>query len=95
MTERTLELVPPAGERFTRMSTAGCEPEVLYLDLDGDGVPDAVRVTTSEVLHATRDGRGNVVHVTSELVEGIGDDGRARSTMPSSRVEIQPFIDAT
>jgi hypothetical protein len=94
MTQRRLELVPPTAEPPARVSVAFREPEVRYLDLDGDGVPDAVRITETRVLGATRDGRGQVVQVVSELVSGIGDDGLARSTQPSSRVEVQRRVDA-
>ena len=94
MIQRRLQLVPPTADHSARESVPFREPEVQYLDLDGDGVPDAVRITETRVLGATRDGRGQVVQTVSELVSGIGDDGLARSTQPSSCVEILRRVDA-
>jgi hypothetical protein len=47
------------------------EPE--YLDLDGDGVPDAVR-TTERIDYEV--GGAEVVETVRELDREIGDDGR-------------------
>jgi hypothetical protein len=94
MTERRLELVRPPVEHRTPTSVAFPEPEVRYLDLDGDGVPDAVRITETRVLQPTRDGRGHVVQIVTELISGIDDEGLARSKHPSSRVEVCRRLDA-
>jgi len=47
---------------------------VRYLDLDGDGVPDAVEITEQRVL-LSADLRAEAVQVIVELDTGIGDDG--------------------
>jgi hypothetical protein len=47
---------------------------VRYLDLDGDGVPDAVEITETRVL-LTADLRAEAVQIIVELDTGIGDDG--------------------
>jgi len=47
------------------------EPE--YLDLDGDGVPDAVRTRRQAAYEV---GGAEVVETVEELDRDIGDDGR-------------------
>jgi len=73
--------VPTHGcTRATRASNgftcdAHAVPEVGYLDLDGDGIPDAVEIRETRVLQCAPDGREEVVQVSVELAAGIGDDG--------------------
>ena len=93
MTDLGLRLVQSAAEHRP-MPMADREPEVMYLDLDGDGVLDAVRITERRVLHDTRDGLGQVVQVVSELVSEIDDDGLGNSTHPPVRVETQARVGA-
>lgn len=50
---------------------------VMYLDLDGDGVPDAVRLVDTMVLHTTDNGVADVIRVVEKTDSGIGDDGIA------------------
>jgi hypothetical protein len=50
---------------------------VRYLDLDGDGLPDAVEITETRVL-LTADLRPEAVQTIVELDTGIGDDGVPR-----------------
>lgn len=49
-----------------------------YLDLDGDGVPDAVETIELVTLDRTGDGRTDVVAVVEELASGIGIEGVPR-----------------
>ena len=54
--------------------------EMEYLDLDGDGVPDAVRTTRTVIVDHVHQGGVDLVEVTEELASGIGVDGVPRST---------------
>ena len=49
-----------------------------YLDLDGDGVPDAVEVVELVSVDRTGDGRADEVAVVEELASGIGIEGVPR-----------------
>jgi len=46
-----------------------------YLDLDGDGVPDAVRTIDTRAAWSNRVGDFEVLQTVEELAWGIGDDG--------------------
>jgi hypothetical protein len=46
-----------------------------YLDLDGDGVPDAVRTIDTRAAWSNRAGDFEVVQTVEELAWGIDDDG--------------------
>lgn len=46
-----------------------------YLDLDGDGVPDAVQITESVSIDVNGDGTPDVLEIVEELDTGIGIDG--------------------
>jgi hypothetical protein len=63
-----MDWVSGTGDRLTDRVRA----EVTYLDLDGDGVLDAVRTVDVSVLHLASE---DVVRVLEELDAGIGDDG--------------------
>ncbi len=54
------------------MDDATTGEDVEFLDLDGDGVPDAVRFTERTVVHLAG---ADVVHVREELDAGIDVDG--------------------
>ena len=55
------------------------EIDVRFLDLDGDGVPDAVETRKTEPLHVGADGRPDVVREIDEIDSDIDDDGTVRS----------------
>jgi hypothetical protein len=46
-----------------------------YLDLDGDGVPDAVQMTEAIEYDVTGDGVPDIVEIVDETAAGIGIDG--------------------
>ena len=46
-----------------------------YLDLDGDGVPDAVRTIDTRAAWSNRVGDFEVLQTVEELAWGIDDDG--------------------
>ena len=46
-----------------------------YLDLDGDGVPDAVRTTNTRAAWSNEVGDFEVLQTVEELAWGIDDDG--------------------
>jgi hypothetical protein len=50
--------------------------ETRYLDLDGDGVPDAVQIIETVSVDATGDGHPDFVELVEELVTDIGVDGK-------------------
>lgn len=78
----------PAPPTRNRTRDEHREPDVEFLDLDGDGVPDAVRITRSSVLRWAPDGREEVVKVISELDAGIGVDGIAATVETTETLEI-------
>ena len=49
--------------------------ETRYLDLDGDGVPDAVEVIETVANRGERSGGTADVQVVRTVAVGIGDDG--------------------
>jgi hypothetical protein len=51
------------------------EVTTTYLDLDGDGVIDAVQMVEVAAVDVTGDGTADVVEVVEELAAGIGVDG--------------------
>ena len=51
------------------------EVETTYLDLDGDGVPDAVQTVEAIPVDRTGDGVTDAVGVVEEIASDIGDDG--------------------
>jgi hypothetical protein len=62
------------------------ETIVRYLDLDGDGVPDAVEITETRVL-MTADLCAEAVQIIVELDTGIGDDGIPTHVETSERLD--------
>lgn len=54
--------------------------EVIYLDLDDDGVPDAVLTRRVVYHHATGDDHVDIVDTTTTIESEIGIDGVAGST---------------
>lgn len=67
--------------------------ETRYLDLDGDGVPDAVE--TVEAIAATDDVGLHVVEVLEEIQADIGIDGVPQrvAVVDETTVELQPIDD--
>jgi len=63
--------------RLPVQTDRGPETEVRYLDLDGDGVPDAVETRKTVALHVGSDGVADVVREIDELDTDIDDDGNA------------------
>lgn len=59
----------PAINTFDEATTG---EDVEFLDLDGDGILDAIRTTERTVMHLIG---ADVVHVREELDAGIDDDG--------------------
>ena len=53
----------------------GVEVETTYLDLDGDGVPDAVHMVEAVAIDLTGDGHIDRVEVIEELARDIDVDG--------------------
>jgi len=49
--------------------------DVEYLDLDGDGVPDAVRTTCTRTFDMSHDGSAELIETVEELAWGIEVDG--------------------
>jgi hypothetical protein len=49
--------------------------DVQYLDLDGDGVPDAVRTTRTRSVASGTDGLGQAIEITEQLASHIDVDG--------------------
>jgi hypothetical protein len=59
-----------------RAVEAGSEVMVeAYLDLDGDGVPDAVQMVERVSIDASGDGHADVIELRQEIARGIGVDG--------------------
>jgi hypothetical protein len=54
---------------------AGVEVETTYLDLDGDGVPDAVQIVEAVGVDLTGDGRVDFIELVEEVASDIGVDG--------------------
>lgn len=50
---------PSSAHLGTAVAAAAVEVETKYLDLDGDGVPDAVQVVEDDVVELTHDGTVN------------------------------------
>lgn len=87
MAEATLQVTgaPTAEIRPGRQPEPG---QMRYLDLDGDGVPDAVQRTLVTVLHRTSEGLADVVRVVEELEADIGDDGAPGVVQVTERLEV-------
>ena len=68
--------------------------ETRYLDLDGDGVPDAVEVIETVANRGESPGGIADVQVVRTVAVGIGDDGTParllRSVTPSVRTAANP-----
>ncbi len=60
--------------------------EVRYLDLSGDGVPDAVEHITRCEFRAHRDDTVDTVEETRRLEYGIGIDGRPAGSTERTQV---------
>lgn len=66
------------------------EREIKYLDLDGDGVPDAVETTEIEVTEILGAGhRATRVEVVTEIDADIDDDGHPGSVDVSDTVIVE------
>ena len=61
--------------------------ETVFLDLDGDGVVDAVQTTRTVGFDVSGDGLVDVVEVTEELASGIGVDGTPSAIALTDTVE--------
>jgi hypothetical protein len=62
------------------------EEDVRYLDLDHDGVPDAVQRSHTVALDLNGDGLGDVVDAVRETDRAIGIDGEPRSSEVRHRI---------
>jgi len=62
--------------------------EPAYLDLDGDGVPDAVRTIRVDAFDVTGDGVADVVEIIQEVDAGIDDDGEPHVVTTTDTLEI-------
>jgi len=60
-----------------------------YLDLDGDGVPDAVQTTEGIGYDVTGDGAPDVVEIVEETAAGIGIDGVPEHVEVTEPVAVQ------
>jgi hypothetical protein len=56
------------------------EVETKYLDLDGDGVPDAVETVEVIAVDSTGDGATDTFEVVDEVASDIGIDGAPAHT---------------
>jgi len=72
---------------------AAAPAETEYLDLDGDGVPDAVR-TTSTAEYDLADGP-EIVETVEELDRDIDDDGRPRTIEWVDAISVDADRDGT
>jgi hypothetical protein len=81
--------VPASTAYRDRTHSGSPEPDVEYLDLDGDGILDAVRITETRARRYAPDGREELVQVIVELDAGIGDDGVPATTERTETLEIQ------
>jgi len=79
-TATTVQLAEP-GVAFAP-TPASCElateADATYLDLDGDGVPDAVEMVETVLAFDAGSRRGRVVQVVRTVAAGIGEDGVPR-----------------
>ena len=66
------------------------ELETAYLDLDGDGVPDAIEIVEAVTADLTGDGIPNVVAVRKEFATGIDIDGIPRRVSTVEQRVIAP-----
>jgi hypothetical protein len=69
--------------------------ETEYLDLDSDGVVDAVRTTTVRGYDVTGDGEIDVVETVEELAEGIDVTGTPEHVTLTDTVEADFDHDGT
>jgi hypothetical protein len=72
--------IPDERAGAARSTPRDSEPEAVvadpaYLDLDGDGVPDAVRTIHVEAFDVDGDGVADVVEIIQEVDAEIDDDG--------------------
>lgn len=69
---------PPSHLGYRECMTRNIETIPIgmrYLDLDGDGVPDAVQMTEAIEYDVTGNGVPDVVEIVDETAAGIGIDG--------------------
>lgn len=64
------------------------EADVRYLDLDGDGLPDAIEQTQTVPLHVGSDGVADVVRVIDELDTDIDDEGNPGTVRVTEKLAI-------
>jgi hypothetical protein len=64
---------------MTPMAATAGSAATEYLDLDGDGVPDAVRTRQTMVYDTSRDGCIDLVETLEELATGIDITGVPRA----------------
>jgi hypothetical protein len=74
------------------MTTNEAPAEVKYLDLDGDGVPDAVVTREVHSHDVTGDGHVDIVDSTTTIASGIGIDGVPSSVETRSEVFVDEGI---
>lgn len=77
---------PSSERRDTGREPPGRRHETRYLDLDGDGVPDAVETTDRAVIHVDRRGVADIVQETDEVDAEIDDDGVPHTVQVTERL---------
>jgi hypothetical protein len=66
----------------------GSLTEPKYLDLDGDGVPDAVQTVRVNTFDITGDGIAEAIEVIQEVDAEIDDDGAAHRVTVTDTLEL-------
>jgi hypothetical protein len=77
---------PSSERRDTSGEPPGRRHETRYLDLDGDGVPDAVETTDRAVIHVDGRGVADIVQETDEVDAEIDDDGVPHTVQVTERL---------
>jgi hypothetical protein len=83
-------------ELHDRLDETGLAPTevVAYLDLDGDGVLDAVRTTRVTPLTPAEGMANEAAYVVETVTTGIDDDGNAADTRVHEWLELDRPLDA-
>ena len=67
---------------------AHADEELRYLDLDGDGVPDAVETTRITEIDVDGDGTPDIIEVSRERDVAIDDDGHPAAVERTETVAV-------
>ena len=84
-----------ASSEFALAADAVVAAETEYLDLDGDGLPDAVRTTRVTGFDVTGDGIIDVVETVEEVASEIGVAGQPEHITITDTVETDFEHDGT